>query len=188
MLGSGARTRDIASRAQDRRQSQVGVAVIDQRVGAAGQRHRLPGHPPRFVMNAVAGQKLGSNDTPRDRRLQCVPGEVLALRAQLVGFAVAALSQTRSCKQCRRLGGIGFQAHASKAVVGPAEMRFGSGGFIGDQFQDARELIDLEQRVPHAELGERAPRGVEQRATRRSATPKRVEDALAPRRRRLHHR
>ena len=41
-------------------------------------------------------------------------------------------------------------------------MRFCSRGIVGDQLDDSCELLDLEQRVPHAQFGERASRGVDQ--------------------------
>ena len=67
-------------------------------------------------------------------------------------------------------------------------MRLGGRRIVGDQLDDACELVDLEQRVPHAELGERASGRVDQLPARGGASAKRIQHALAPRRRRLHDR
>jgi hypothetical protein len=67
-------------------------------------------------------------------------------------------------------------------------MRLGGCGIIGDQLDDACELVNLEPSVPHAELGERASGRVDQLAARRGASAKRVQNALTPRRRCLHDR
>ncbi len=67
-------------------------------------------------------------------------------------------------------------------------MRLGGRRIVGDQLDDACELLDLEQCVPHAELGERASGGVDQLSACGGAPAKCIQYGLTPRRRRLDHR
>ena len=71
-------------------------------------------------------------------------GETLTLRAQFVGLGISVERQTCSTQQRGGLGGVGVEAHATKAVVGLAQMRLGGGRIVGDQLDDACELLDLE--------------------------------------------
>ena len=81
LLGGGPCSRAVAGGAQNRRQCQARVAVIDQGVGALGQGDGLLGHPPGLVMSTAARQQLRPNRAPGDRRLQRVARETLTLRA-----------------------------------------------------------------------------------------------------------
>ena len=59
---------------------------------------------------------------------------------------------------------------------------------VRDQLDDACELVNLKQCMPHAELGKRASSRIDQLPTCGGAAAKRVEHALAPRRGCLHDR
>ncbi len=143
-LGGGSRSRGVAGGAQHRRQRQAGVAVIDQDVGALGHGDGLLGHPPGLVVSTAARQQLCPNRAPGDRRLQRVAGETLTLRTQFVGLGVSVERETSSSQQRGGFGGVGVQAHATKAVVGPPQVRLGGRRIVGDQLDDACELVNLE--------------------------------------------
>ena len=71
-------------------------------------------------------------------------GETLTLRAQFVGLGVPVERETSAGQQRGGLGGVGVETHAAKAVVGPTQMRLGGRRIVGDQLDDAGELLDLE--------------------------------------------
>ena len=118
--------------------------MIDQDVGALGHGDRLLGHPSGLVVSTAARQQLCPNRAPGDRRLQRVARETLTLRAQFVGLGVPVERETSSSQQRGGLGGVRVEAHATKAVVGPPQMRLGGRRIVGDQLKDAGELLDLE--------------------------------------------
>ena len=118
--------------------------MIDQGVGALGQGDRRLGDPPSLVVITTPRQQLRPNRAPRDRCLQRVAGETLTLRAQFVGLGVSVERETSAAQQRGGLGGVGVEAHATKAVVGLSQMRLGGRRIVGDQLDDACELLDLE--------------------------------------------
>jgi hypothetical protein len=79
-LGSGSRPDDVAGGAQNRRQRQTCVAVIDQRVSPFGQGDSSFGLPPGLVVITLAGKELRTQHAPCHRRLQRVAGETLTFR------------------------------------------------------------------------------------------------------------
>ena len=102
------------------------------------------GDPSGLVVITAARQQLCPKRAPGDRRLQRVAGETLTLRAQFVGLGVPVERETGATQQGGGLGGVGVEAHATKAVVGLAQMRLGRSRIVDDQLDDAGKLLDLE--------------------------------------------
>ena len=123
--------------------------------------------------------------TPRDRRLQRVARETLTLRTQFDGLGISAERETGATQQRCGLGGVGVQTHAAKAVVGLTQMRLGRGRIVHNQLDDAGELLDLEQRMAQAQLGDGAPGRVDHPTGRCGAAAEGLQHGLAPRRRRF---
>ena len=159
--------------------------MIDQQVGALGQGNGSLGHPPGLVVIIAARKQPRTKRAPGDRRLQRVPGETLTLRAQFVGLGISVERQTRATQQRGGLGGVGVEAHATKAVVGLTQMRLGCGRFVDDQLDDAGELLDLKKGMAQTELGDRAPGRVDHPSRRRGAAAEGLQHGLASRRRRF---
>ncbi len=156
-LGGDSRPRGVAAGAQNRCQRGTCVAMIDQQVGALGQADGGLGDPPSLGMIIAARQQMRPQGPPGDRWLQRVPGETLTLRTQFDGLGIAVERETGAPQQRGGLGGVGVETHAAKAVVGLTQMRLGRGRIVNNQLDNAGELLDLEQRMAQAQLGDRPP-------------------------------
>ncbi len=99
--------------------------MINQRVRALGQADGRLSDPPGLVVIIAARQQPRPKRAPGDRGLQRVTGETLTLGTQFVGLGVSVERETRAAQQRRSFGGIGVEAHPTKAVVGLPQMRLG---------------------------------------------------------------
>ena len=112
-------------------------------------------------------------------------GEPLTLRAQFAGLGISTERKTDAAQQRGGLGGVGVKAHPAKTVVGLSQMRLGRSRIGKDEFHDAGEVLDLEERMTQAEFGDRAPGRTDHPSCRGIVAAIRLQDGLAPRRRRL---
>jgi len=96
--------------------------MIDQSVGAFGQTDRILGDPSSRVEIIVARQQVCPKRPPGYRRLQRVAGETFTLHAQFARLRLAVENKACAAQQGGGLRGVGVQAHATKAVVGLAQV------------------------------------------------------------------
>ena len=117
-----------------------------------------------------------------------MPGEPLTLRAQFVSFGVPAQREAGTRQQSGHLRCIGIQPHPTETVVGKPEMFLGRSGVIEHQLDDAGEVLDFEERMAQAQLGDGAPSGVDHPPGRGGPATERLQHSLTPGRRRFDRR
>ena len=89
--------------------------MVDQRVGRLGQRHRFLGERDGLVDLAPAGERLGPHRPPRDRRLEVVAAELLALDGELDSASSSRPELSRRAGEQRGgLRGVGRRPSARK--------------------------------------------------------------------------
>ena len=106
-------------------------------------------------------------------------GEPLTLRAQFAGLGISTERKTDAAQQRGGLGGVGVKAHPAKTVVGLSQMRLGRSRIGKDEFHDAGEVLDLEERMTQAEFGDRAPGRTDHPSCRGIVAAIRLQDGLA---------
>ncbi len=123
---------------------------------------------------------------PGDGRFQRITGEAFTLGAQFTGLGVAVQQQTGTTQQGGRLGDVGLKPETTETVVGLAQTWLGCGRVAGDQFDNAGELLDLQERMPQAAFRDHPPRRFDHPARRGLTPAERLQHRLAPGRRHFH--
>ena len=155
------------------------VGVVEERVGRGRDRDGGLGERDRRRMLAAPRQGLGADAAPRDRRLQIVAREQLALVRERLGFGGAILGEERAAEQRGGARGVDAEPEIAEPVVAGTERALGGGRVAFQQIDAAREDVGLEEPMADAELLHHRARRREHAARRLGAAAQRLEHALA---------
>ena len=128
-----------------------------------------------------ARERLGADAAPRDRRLQVVAREQLALVRERLGLGGAVLREERAAEQRRRARRVDAEAEIAETLVAGAERALGGERVAFEEIDAPGEDVGLEEAMRDAELLDHRARRREHAARRLGATAERLEHALARR-------
>ena len=96
-------------------------------------------------MIAAARERFGADAAPRDRRLQVVAREQLALVRERLGLGGAVLRQERAAEQRRRAGRVDAEPEVAEPLVAGAERALGGGRVAFEEIDAPGEDVGLEE-------------------------------------------
>ena len=141
-----------AGSTQRRGEGEAGVGVIEQRVGRRGDVDGGAGELHGRAVIAATSESLGAHTTPRDRGLEIIAGQLLALAAHHLGLGRAILREQSAAEQCAGLGSIDAQTLRAQPVVSRAEVALRGRSIALEKIDEPGEDVGFEKALRDAEL------------------------------------